>query len=98
MAVLKFRESGLFTEAEKAALEVAEAMTETPQRVTDDLFRDLQRYYSDAMIVELASVVALENFRSRFNRCGAIEPNGLYPQLEELLEAAGIIELVEPQC
>ena len=98
MAVSKFRESGLFTEAEKAALEVAEAMTETPQRVTDDLFRDLQRYYSDAMIVELASVIALENFRSRFNRCGAIEPNGLYPQLEELLEAAGIIELVEPPC
>lgn len=98
MAVLKFRESGLFTEAEKAALEVAEAMTETPQRVTDGLFRDLQRYYSDAMIVELASVIALENFRSRFNRCGAIEPNGLYPQLEELLEAAGIIELVEPPC
>ena len=98
MAVLKFRESGLFTEAEKAALEVAEAMTETPQRGTDDLFRDLQRYYSDAMIVELASVIALENFRSRFNRCGAIDPNGLYPQLEELLEAAGIIELVEPPC
>ena len=98
MAVLKFRESGLFTEAEKVSLEVAEAMTETPQRVTDDLFRDLQRYYSDAMIVELASVIALENFRSRFNRCGAIEPNGLYPQLEELLEAAGIMELVEPPC
>ena len=98
MAVLKFRESGLFTEAEKAAMEVAEAMTETPQRVTDDLFRDLQRYYSDAMIVELASVIALENFRSRFNRCGAIEPNGLYPQLEELLKAAGIMELVEPPC
>ena len=98
MAVLKFRESGLFTEAEKAALEVAEAMTETPQRVTDDLFRNLQRYYSAAMIVELASVIALENFRSRFNRCGAIEPNGLYPQLEELLEAAGIMELVEPPC
>ncbi len=96
--MLKFRESSLFTEAEKAALEVAEAMTETPQRVTDDLFRDLQRYYSDAMIVELASVIALENFRSRFNRCGAIEPNGLYPQLEELLEAAGIIELGELPC
>ena len=96
--MLKFRESSLFTSAEKAALEVAEAMTETPQRVTDDLFRDLQRYYSDAMIVELASVIALENFRSRFNRCGAIEPNGLYPQLEELLEAAGIMELVEPPC
>ena len=96
--MLKFRESSLFTAAEKAALEVAEAMTETPQRVTDDLFRDLQRYYSDAMIVELASVIALENFRSRFNRCGAIEPNGLYPQLEELLEAAGIIEPVEPPC
>ena len=90
---MSFRE-----QAEKAALEVAEAMTETPQRVTDDLFRDLQRYYSDAMIVELASVIALENFRSRFNRCGAIEPNCLYPQLEELLEAAGIMEPVEHPC
>jgi len=89
LAVLKFRESGLFTEAEKAALEVAEAMTETPQRVTDDLFRDLQRYYSDAMIVELASVIALENFRSRFNRCGAIEPTVSIPNLRSFWKRQG---------
>ena len=88
--MLRFRESDLFTAAETVALELAEAMTETPQRVTDELFSDLQQHYSDAKIVELASVIALENFRSRFNRCGAVEPNGLYPQLAELLEATGL--------
>ena len=71
---------------------MAEAMTETPQRVTDELFRDLQQHYSDAEVVELASIVALENFRSRFNRSGAVEPNGFYPQIAELLEAAGMAE------
>ena len=65
-------------------------MTETPQRVTDELFRGLQQHYSDAEMVELASIIALENFRSRFNRCGAVEPNGFYPMLGELLKAAGM--------
>ena len=90
MAVLRFRESELFTPAEKVALEVAEAMTETPQQVTDDLFHRLQEHYSDAEIVEMSAVIALENFRSRFNRCGAIEAHGFYPRLGELMAAVEI--------
>ena len=69
-------------------------MTETPQRVTDELFGQLQQHYTDAQIVELASIIALENFRSRFNRCGAVEPNGFYPMLDEFLDAAGMAESV----
>ena len=88
--MLHFRESDLFTPAEKVALELAEAMTQTPQRVTDDLFQRLQAHYSDAEIVEIAAVVALENFRSRFNRCCDVEPHGFYAGLKELLTAAGI--------
>ena len=42
--------------------------------------------------MELASIIALENFRSRFNRCGAVEPNGFYPMLDEFLEAAGMAD------
>ena len=89
--MLHFRESDLFTPAEKVALELAEAMTQTPQRVTDDLFQKLRAHYSEAQIVEMAAVVALENFRSRFNRCCGVEPHAFYSGLKELLTAAGIV-------
>lgn len=91
MAVHRFRESELFSPAEKVALELAEAMTETPQRVTDELFDRLREHYSEAEIVEMAAVIALENFRSRFNRCFSVEAHGFYPNLEEVLAAAGLV-------
>lgn len=89
--MLHFRESDLFTPAEKVALELAEAMTQTPQQVTNDLFQKLQAHYTDAEIVEMAAVIALENFRSRFNRCCGVEPHGFYAGLKKLLTAAGIV-------
>ena len=89
LAVVRFRESDLFTSQEKLAFELAEAMTETPQHVTDDLVQRLRKYYSEAEMVEMAAVIALENFRSRFNRCFEVEPHGFYSRSRELLAAAG---------
>lgn len=90
VAVLHFRDSDLFTPREKIALELAEAMTVTPQRVTDELFQRLPSHFSDPEIVELAATIALENYRARFNRCFGVEAHGFYPRLSELLAAAGI--------
>lgn len=90
MAVLRFRDSDLFTPREKAALELAEAMTFTPQRVTDELYARLREHFSETEMVELAATIALENYRARFNRCFAVEAHGFYPRLDELLIAAGI--------
>lgn len=90
IAVLRFRESDLFSPAEKVALELAEAMTQTPPRVTDEVFDEVRSHYSDSQIVEMAAVIALENFRSRFNRCLGVQAHGFYPGLEDLLEAAGL--------
>ena len=90
IAVLDWRECDLFTPAEKVALELAEAMTETPAQVTDELFQRVQEHYPGAAMVELSAVIAFENFRSRFNRCGAVEPHGFYPKLDEILGAAGL--------
>lgn len=87
----RFRESELFSPAEKVALELADAMTETPQQVTDELFDRVRKHYSEAEIVEMATVIALENFRSRFNRCCGVEAHGFYPQLGEVLGAAGLV-------
>lgn len=62
-----WRTSTVYSEAERAVLEFAEAASATPATVGDDLVRRLHHHFSDQQIVELAAWVALENYRSRFN-------------------------------
>jgi alkylhydroperoxidase family enzyme len=77
-ALPDFRTSPLYTEAERAALELADAQTAAPVDVSDELFERLRRHYDEPQLVELAATAALENFRARFNRAFHIEPNSLY--------------------
>lgn len=65
--VPRWRISDVYDDRERAVLEYAQAATATPVEVRDDLVERLHRHFSEAEIVELASWVALENFRSRFN-------------------------------
>lgn len=65
--VADWRTSDLFSPAERAALDYAERMTITGQRVDDALFDRLRALFDEAQIVELTAAVALENFRSKFN-------------------------------
>ena len=60
--------SPLYDEAERAALEYADAMTVTGRDVSDELFARLRRFYTDDEIVELTAIVAWENSSSKFNR------------------------------
>jgi alkylhydroperoxidase family enzyme len=53
-------------------------MTATPPTVTDELFARVQQHYAEAELVELAAIVAQENFRSRFNTTFRIESQGQY--------------------
>jgi alkylhydroperoxidase family enzyme len=80
--VATWRDSRLFSEPEKVALEYAERMTITGQNVDDALFARLKQHYSEAQIVELTAAIALENFRSKFNPALGIEAQGfcLIPQ------------------
>ena len=82
LAVNTWRDSTLFSEAERVALEYAERMTITGQKVDDALFARLKEHYSEAQIVELTAAVALENFRSKFNPALGVEAQGfcLIPQ------------------
>jgi alkylhydroperoxidase family enzyme len=77
-ALPDFRTSPLYDEAERVALELAEAMTSLPADVPDELFARLRRHFDEAQLVELAATAALENFRARFNRAFRIEPNSFY--------------------
>ena len=71
-----WRESRLFSDMERAALEYAERMTITGEKVTDELWARLRRHLSEAQLVELTAAVALENFRSKFNVALGIEAQG----------------------
>ncbi len=77
-AVAHFRESDLFGPEEKAALAFAEGMTRTPVEVSDEVFAEARRRFSDAQLVELAATVAMENYRARFNRAFGVESQGFY--------------------
>jgi alkylhydroperoxidase family enzyme len=77
-ALAEYRTSPLFEPAERVALELADGATALPHDVPDELFERLRQHYSDGEIVELSYIVALENFRSRFNRILRIEAQGLY--------------------
>jgi alkylhydroperoxidase family enzyme len=51
-------------------------MTITGQKVTDELFAESRRHFSEAQMVELAAAIALENFRSKFNVALGVEGQG----------------------
>lgn len=74
--VTTWRDSTLFSEAERLALEYAERITYTDRKVDDALVDDLKRHYSEAQIVELTAAIAMENFRSKFNPALGIEAQG----------------------
>ena len=70
--------SPLFSEAEKVALEYADAMTDTSRDVSDELFARLRQHYDDDTIVELTMIIAWENASSRFNRAFRIPSQGFW--------------------
>ncbi len=51
-------------------------MTRTPVTVSDALFRELKRCYTEVQIVELTSALAWENYRARFDHALGIESEG----------------------
>jgi len=75
-AAANWRGSALFSDDERVALDYAERMTVTGERVDDALFTRLKARFSEAQIVELTASVALENFRSKFNPALGVEGQG----------------------
>lgn len=74
--VATWRDSWVFSEPERLALEYAERMTITGELVDDAFFARLSQHYSAAQIVELTAAIAFENFRSKFNPPLGIEAQG----------------------
>ena len=74
--VPRWRESPAFTPLERDVLEYAEAMTDTPPRVTDELSARLLDQLGAPALVELTAVVGFANMTARGNTAMGIESQG----------------------
>lgn len=74
-----YKKSDHFSTREKLALELCERMTYTGKRVTDRFFNRVKKHFTEEELVELAAIIALENFRSKFNPVFAVEAQGFCP-------------------
>ncbi|MFI6322351.1 carboxymuconolactone decarboxylase family protein [Nonomuraea sp. NPDC050556] len=75
-AIAGWRSSEVYTPLERLVIEYAEAMTATPPQVTDAMVDGLKAHLSEAQLVELTAIVAVENLRSRLNSAAGLTGQG----------------------
>ena len=85
--VPRWRESEVFTPLERDVLEYAEAMTNTPPTVTDELSARLLDRLGPAAMVELTAFIAFANLSTRSNMAIGIESQGFSDACEIPLAA-----------
>src|ERR1700680_4837471 len=71
--VPRWRVSDIFTPLERDVMEYAEAMTQTPPTVTDELSAKLLKALGPAALVELTMFIGLANLMARSNVAMGIE-------------------------
>src|SRR5690349_18467917 len=70
LALPAWRDSPLYDDAERAALELAEAMTrlaDHPDVVTDEIWADVAAHFDERGLSALVSMIGLTNFFNRVN-------------------------------
>ncbi len=75
LALPRYRQSDLFTEREKLALDYTVAVMDTPVDVTDELFAQIKEHFSDEQLVEITALLTLVNL-DRFNAAFGIGSAG----------------------
>jgi AhpD family alkylhydroperoxidase len=75
LALARYRESDLFTDREKLALDYAVAVMRTPVEVTDELFARIKEHFSDEQLVEITALLTVVNL-DRFNAAFGIGSAG----------------------
>jgi alkylhydroperoxidase family enzyme len=88
--VPRWRESDVFTLLERDVLEYAEAMTNTPPTVTDELSARLLEQLGPAALVELTACIGFANLSTRSNTALGITSQGFSDACE--IPLAGRIE------
>jgi alkylhydroperoxidase family enzyme len=92
--VPRWRESHVFTPLERDVMEYAEAMTNTPPTVTDELSARLLDRLGPAAMIELTVFIAFSNLSTRSNTALGIESQGFSAACEIPLAARSEIPAV----
>ncbi|MFB7916838.1 carboxymuconolactone decarboxylase family protein [Streptomyces sp. NPDC056061] len=71
-----WHESDVYTSLERDVLAYAEAMTVTPPEVGDELVERLRTSLGEAALVELTTMISVENMRSRTNSALGLTSQG----------------------
>lgn len=71
--VWNFEDSGLFSDAERAALRVAYHGAMSPAQATKEHFDELYRHFDEGQVVEIVASVSLFGFLNRWNDTMATE-------------------------
>jgi alkylhydroperoxidase family enzyme len=85
--VPRWRESDVFTSLERDVMEYAEAVTNTPPTVTDELSARLLERLGPAALIELTAFIAFSNLSTRSNVALGIESQGFSAACEVPLAA-----------
>ena len=67
-----------FAAPELSLLRMADAMADTPSNISDELYAELRRHFSEEQLIELTAAAARENYRARYNRVFNVGSDGLY--------------------
>ncbi|MFZ3035020.1 MAG: carboxymuconolactone decarboxylase family protein [Parvibaculum sp.] len=65
--IWNYERSELFSDAERAALRVAQSAAVVPNAVTDEDFAQLHEHFSEDQIVEIISIISFFGFLNRWN-------------------------------
>jgi 4-carboxymuconolactone decarboxylase len=75
LAIPRHRESDLFSEREKLALDYTVAVMRTPVEVTDELFAQMKEHFTNEQLVEITALLTVVNL-DRFNAAFGIGSAG----------------------
>jgi alkylhydroperoxidase family enzyme len=67
-----------FNNTERLVIELADALTNTPSNVPDDLYPRLRNQLSEEQLMQLGGQIAFENYRARWNRLFDVESDNVY--------------------
>ena len=80
LAVGAWREAPYFDDAERAALDLTEAMTrlsDRPEAVSDQIWAEAARHYDEPALATLVTAIGTINFWNRLN-CATKQPGGAW--------------------
>lgn len=66
-AIWEYQTSPLFSDAERAALDLAAAGGSVPNGATDEMFLEMRKYWTEEQIVEIVAVISVFGFLNRWN-------------------------------